>query len=107
MKRALLISHVPPFPEISGDRLRIARNLRLLTEMYDVDPVYMSKEADAKPMRINLPVIFNMLENPDKLAQIAEAAPGRVEEEFGMTKVRRQFAEFIKNGTQDKTYQVL
>lgn len=57
MKRALFISHVPPFPTIGGDRVRIAQSLRLLTELYDVDIVYITNTPDDKPMKDYLPEI--------------------------------------------------
>lgn len=59
MKKALFISHVPPFPAIGGDRLRIARSLRLLTESYEVDIVYITRTPEAPPMRDSLPAIRN------------------------------------------------
>ncbi len=57
MKKALFLSHKPPFPEIGGDRRRIAQSLRLLTELYDVDIAYISNNKNAAPMKDSLPGI--------------------------------------------------
>lgn len=59
MKRALFLSHVPPFPELGGDRIRIAQNLRLLTEFYDVDIAYMTNTPRSATMKSTLPRISN------------------------------------------------
>ncbi len=57
MKKALFITHIPPFPAIGGDRVRVAQSLRLLTEIYDVDIVYLTHDRDAAPMTDYLPEI--------------------------------------------------
>lgn len=42
MKKVLFLSHVPPYPAVGGDRLRISQSLRLLCELYDVDIAFIS-----------------------------------------------------------------
>ena len=57
MRKALFLSHVPPFPEVGGDRLRIAQSLRLLAELCHVDVAFIShdrKEWSLKPYVHNI-----------------------------------------------------
>lgn len=57
MKKALFLSHVPLFPEIGGDRLRIVQSLKLLSEIYETDVVYMTNFKDNESIRDNLPAV--------------------------------------------------
>ncbi len=45
MKKVLFLSHVPPYPAVGGDRLRISQSLNLLSELYNVDIAYISHNA--------------------------------------------------------------
>ncbi|MDE7461717.1 MAG: glycosyltransferase family 4 protein [Muribaculaceae bacterium] len=49
--KALFLSHILPFPEIGGDRLRIGQSLRLLSELYDVDVYSLTNDPSAAPMK--------------------------------------------------------
>ena len=55
--KALFLSHILPFPEIGGDRLRIGQSLRLLSELYDVDVYSLTNDPSAAPMKEFLPSI--------------------------------------------------
>ena len=57
MKKALFLSHVPVFPEIGGDRIRIAQSLRLLSEIYYVDVVYMTNFTENVSVRQHVPSV--------------------------------------------------
>lgn len=59
MKKVLFLSHVPPFPEVGGDRLRIAQGLRLLCESHEVDVVYICHNKFHGNMKEYLPSIKN------------------------------------------------
>lgn len=49
-KKALFLTHTPPYPLVGGDRIRIAQQLRLLLEHYDVDVIYLSHERVTRPL---------------------------------------------------------
>lgn len=54
MAKAIFISHVPLFPLIGGDRIRIAQSLRLLSEVYDVDVVYLTNNKTNELIKDNI-----------------------------------------------------
>lgn len=57
MKKALFLSHVPLFPQIGGDRIRIAQSLKFLTELYDVDVLYLTNFKENTPISHNIPSV--------------------------------------------------
>lgn len=57
MKKVLFLSHVPPFPEIGGDRVRIAQSLRLLSEICEVDVAFLSHHRTEQSVKAYLPAI--------------------------------------------------
>ncbi|MCM1067207.1 MAG: glycosyltransferase [Muribaculaceae bacterium] len=50
-KKALFLSHIPPFPKIGGDRIRIAQSLCLLADICDVDVAYISHDKRSQPIK--------------------------------------------------------
>lgn len=59
MPRALFLSHIPIFPTIGGDRIRIAQSLRLLSEKYDTDVAYLTNFRENESIRNNIPAVKN------------------------------------------------
>lgn len=55
--RALFISHVPVFPIKGGDTIRISQSLRYLSEIYDVDVIYLTKSKENTPVSNYLPSV--------------------------------------------------
>ena len=51
MKRALFLTHVPPYPVVGGDRLRISQSLKLLGEVCDVDIAFISHKAAERSVK--------------------------------------------------------
>ena len=41
-KRVLFLSHIPPYPAMGGDHIRICQTLEFLTAHFDVDIAYLS-----------------------------------------------------------------
>lgn len=51
MKRALFIAHTPLFPTTGGDRIRMSQQLEMLCDNYDVDIVYLCRDASTPSVR--------------------------------------------------------
>lgn len=50
-KTALVLSHIPPFPAIGGDHLRICQGIDFLTRHFDVDVAYITHHRHATAQR--------------------------------------------------------
>lgn len=55
MRRVLFLSHVPPYPLIGGDRLRIAQQLSFLLDKCEVDIAYISHTPGLQSVRKSEP----------------------------------------------------
>ena len=56
-KKVLLLSHIPPFPVIGGDRVRVAQGLGYLAQNYKTDIAYITHDPKVVQMKAYLPEI--------------------------------------------------
>ncbi len=59
MAKVLLLSHIPVYPKIGGDRIRIAQTLSMLLDDHEVDLVYISHRPSTPPIKDFEPRIRN------------------------------------------------